>query len=126
MPSCHSERSLRSEESLFFLCFVEEGFLASLGMTTKGIFQQPLRDLLRAQSCELLAPTLRRRVFAARRERKAASGRRSPASRQLTINSSEKDIRGGHEPPLFVFPTAGNINKPSKVPNHPCQTRRKS
>ena len=36
-------------------------------------------------------------------ERKAASGRRSPESRQLTANSSEKNIRGGHEPPLFVF-----------------------
>jgi hypothetical protein len=36
-------------------------------------------------------------------ERKAASGRRSPDSRQLTANSSEKNIGGGHEPPLFVF-----------------------
>jgi hypothetical protein len=26
----------------------QEGFLAALGMTTKGIFQQPLGDLLRA------------------------------------------------------------------------------
>src|SRR5208337_3139566 len=32
-PFRHSERSLRSEESLFSWVSVEEGFLASLGMT---------------------------------------------------------------------------------------------
>src|SRR6266704_6702741 len=42
-------------------------------------------------------------VFAARMKRKAVASRRSPESRQLTANSSEKNIGGGHEPPLFVF-----------------------
>src|SRR6266851_5451971 len=43
------------------------------------------------------------RLFAARMKRKAAASRGSPDSRQLTANSSEKNIGGGHEPPHFVF-----------------------
>src|SRR5579864_4280189 len=52
--------------------------------------------------------------------RKAASSRRAPKSRQLTTNSSEKNIGGGLEPPLFRFPQP-SANRRRRFETHASQ-----